>query len=109
MIGDLIKMLGAIGKGLTKPSPAVAREMVNGVGVSTVLTSDMGYETALIDSKGTHPVERYETEDQAKEGHIKWTGRIREGWLGVIEIGYGEIITDKMIKLVPFPEETKNE
>ena len=44
----------------------------NGIGVSTVLTSDCGYETALLDGSGAHPVERYETREEAIKGHEKW-------------------------------------
>lgn len=44
----------------------------NGVGVSTVFTSDEGYETALLDNNGVHPVERYESKEEAETGHRKW-------------------------------------
>jgi len=44
----------------------------SGIEVSTANTSDEGYETALLDKNGTHPVERYITKDEAKKGHEKW-------------------------------------
>lgn len=43
-----------------------------GIEVSTAYSSDEGYETALIDTNGTHPVERYETREDAVRGHYKW-------------------------------------
>ncbi|RLI63013.1 MAG: hypothetical protein DRO67_06430 [Candidatus Asgardarchaeum californiense] len=44
----------------------------NGIEVSTVYTSDEGYETAIIDNAGVHPVERYSDIETAKKGHKKW-------------------------------------
>ncbi len=44
----------------------------NGLIVSTVLTFDEGYETAIIDNKGTYPIERYPNEAAAKLGHAKF-------------------------------------
>lgn len=44
----------------------------SGIEVSTAYTSDEGYETALMDSHGVHPVERYGTRGQAEIGHKKW-------------------------------------
>jgi len=43
-----------------------------GIIVSTAHTSDEGYETALLDSNGVHPVERYSLEEEALKGHYKW-------------------------------------
>ena len=41
--------------------------------VSTVLTSDLGvYETAILDKESAHPVERYDTREQAEKGHAYW-------------------------------------
>lgn len=44
----------------------------SGIDVSTAYTSDEGYETALLDSNGVHPVERYGTRQDAEDGHKKW-------------------------------------
>lgn len=44
----------------------------NGIIVSTAFTSDEGYETALIDRSGAHPVERYGDKQEAINGHSKW-------------------------------------
>ena len=46
----------------------------NGVGVSTAWTVDEGYETALLDTNGVHPVERYPDLERAKIGHQYWVG-----------------------------------
>lgn len=54
-------------------SNPIGRDILdNGLIVSTVDTSDMGPETAIIDKNGAHPVERYETVELAEEGHAKW-------------------------------------
>ncbi len=47
------------------------------VGVSTVKTADFGYETALLDKNGAHPVERYKNLELAKTGHKKWVRKSR--------------------------------
>ena len=44
----------------------------DGIGVSTCWTSDFGYETALLDANGAHPVERYKSKEDAKAGHNQW-------------------------------------
>ena len=56
-----------------------------GIGVSTAYTSDEGYETALLDTNGTHPVERNETREQAEKGHKKW--------VKFAKLGKGKVIT----------------
>lgn len=43
-----------------------------GLKFSTMNTPDMGYETAIEDAKNIYIVERYRTEDEALNGHIKW-------------------------------------
>lgn len=48
-----------------------------GVGVSTVLTRDEGYETAILDKDGAHPVERYATREEAVAGHQRWVEGVR--------------------------------
>lgn len=40
--------------------------------LSTAYTSDEGYETAIIDFNGVHPVERYSNKEKAIKGHSKW-------------------------------------
>jgi hypothetical protein len=48
------------------------RTEINGLIVSTVLTYDMGWETAIVDAKKARPVERYGSEEQATAGHERW-------------------------------------
>lgn len=77
------------------------KETVHGIIVSTALTSDCGYETAVGDKgENFHPVERYDTQEEAFKGHTEWVKRIQDGqrsftklgWLGIIEDGYETII-----------------
>jgi hypothetical protein len=53
-------------------SRKIGRDEVNGLEVSTCDTSDEGYETAILDSEGVYPVERYSTKKAAIRGHKKW-------------------------------------
>ena len=51
----------------------VEPEMNKGVGVSTCYMDDIEqYETALVDEVGIHPVQWYETKQEAIEGHWRW-------------------------------------
>lgn len=71
----------------------------NGIGVSTAYTSDEGYETALLDANGIHPVERYEDRNLAEEGHERWVLRAKK-IRKVNKIGgFGGMIEDEIIKL----------
>ena len=77
----------------------------NGIGVSTANTPDEGYETALLDSNGIHPVERYKTKKNALLGHKKWIKFANDkknknvnklgGLTGLVE---NELITLKRVK-----------
>ena len=68
--------MGLIGNALNmRPLKMLGRilpEKNNGIGVSTVLSSDEGYETALLDKTGAHPVQRYRSRASALKGHKKW-------------------------------------
>lgn len=50
----------------------VARDVVAGLTISTAYTSDAGYETAILDKNGVHPVERYDSQELSVLGHAKW-------------------------------------
>ena len=70
----------------------IGKEEVNGVEVSTAYTSDCGYETAILDANGVHPVERYETKKDAEIGHKKWIKKAmtiktvtKLGWMGLCD------------------------
>lgn len=53
-------------------------ELPNGLVVSTMLTSDCGYETAIIDAVCVTPVERYPSIEQAEAGYAVWEKRAAE-------------------------------
>ena len=72
----------------------------NKIGISTAYTTDMGYETALLDSNGVHPVERYINKEEALKGHVKWCLFAKSGKdKKIIKLGYGELIEDREIIL----------
>lgn len=50
----------------------IGRDEVGGVIVSTILTPDAGYETAILDEEKAMPVERYGDATAAKIGHLEW-------------------------------------
>ena len=54
------------------PGERVDKDTVRGITVSTVCTSDYGYETAMCDCENVCPVERYKTKELAVLGHMKW-------------------------------------
>jgi hypothetical protein len=73
----------------------------NGIGVSTCLTSDCGYETALLDGTGTHPVERYSDRDAAEAGHQKWVVFAKEATgKSITKLGYPGLVENEIIVLV---------
>lgn len=80
-------------------SRKVARDEVNGLEVSTAYTSDYGYETAILDQNGAHPVERYLDKSAAIVGHAIWLEYAKTA-TGVIELGAWGIIPDKEITLI---------
>lgn len=70
-----------------------ARDLVDGLVVSTCWANDEGFETAIIDVHKTYPVQRYTTEEQALEGHAEWVKKAetleqvdRLGWLEFDEL-----------------------
>lgn len=69
-----------------------------GVGVSTAFTSDAGYETALLDENGVHPVERYKSKQDSKVGHKKWVEKSHE-LKTVTKLGMIGVSGDITIKL----------
>jgi hypothetical protein len=77
----------------------VARTEVNGLQVSTAYTSDMGYETAILDAEGAHPVERYGSREDAIKGHEKWL-EIAKTAETVVKLGWGGWTDDEEITLI---------
>ena len=56
----------------------VDRTKINGLIISTAFSSDCGYETAVIDAVAVYPVERYQSREDAIEGHKKWCQSSKE-------------------------------
>lgn len=76
-----------------------------GVGVSTAWTPDEGYETALLDARGSHPVERYKTKKEAVKGHARWV-KVAPNMPKVIKMGTSDgVIENKTIELLPLTTE----
>ena len=85
----------------------IGREEVNGFVISTAYTSDEGYETAIIDKNGVHPVERYSDIVEAKEGHQKWIKKAKKFKTEdeVIKLGaWSGLVEDEKIKLLKVNE-----
>lgn len=89
-------------QGMTSPSLPIARTTLdNGVIVSTVDTPDQGPETAIIDSNGAHPVERYESVQAAEIGHAKWSAKAANFSNGdkITMLGYGGLVDPEEVTL----------
>jgi hypothetical protein len=91
-IGTLMSLLKA---GVQPPRTEPHRTEVGDILVSTVETSDAGWETALAFDGEFHPVERYEDEGTAMKGHSEWVERC-PGLTEVTMIGYGTIPDEKV-------------
>lgn len=70
-----------------------------GIGVSTAYSSDEGYETALLDKNGVHPVERYENKSDAEIGHKKWVSKSKRIKTVIKLGGFGGLVDNKRIVL----------
>ena len=101
-LDDIGKMLGSITTGLQGNIDIIERTDLDGFVVSTINTSDMGPETAIIDENGTHPVARYKNVKTAKLAHIGWVTRIKTGERRFVKLGYGVTIDEENITIEPF-------
>ena len=83
------------------PPPTLAVDEAGGLVVSTVKSWDLGYETALIDANpdGPYPVERYETEEEARAGHARWV-LAAPGLTTIVKLGYMDVVADERVTLV---------
>ena len=72
----------------------IGRTKIFGFVVSTVISSDYGPETAIVDSNGPLVVERYLTRDLAEQGHLRWLESLRTGLAYV-----RDLTTDEIFKL----------
>ncbi len=78
----------------------IGKEEINGFEISTMWTPDEGYETAIIDENGAHPVERYKNVKKAVIGHKKWIKKIKLGKRKIKQIGWSDMkFMDKEIIL----------
>ena len=88
------------------PARKLRRDRVGGFVVSTVLTNDQGWETAVLGAGGAHPVQRYDSEDQAEEGHAAWMMRLQVPPTTVLQLGgLGGLVEDEEVVLKPMLEE----
>lgn len=76
----------------------LGRTEVGTLTVSTAYTTDCGYETAIIDKNGVHPVERYDSKAEAELGHEKWC-KEAETVTEVIKLGWGDWVDDEKITI----------
>jgi len=83
-------------------------EKNGGIGVDTAYTSDEGYETALLDANGVHPVERYTSKAKALAGHRKWVKKAKT-IKKVTKLGWSGVIADEKITLKPYLSQTKGD
>ena len=60
----------------------------NGLIVSTCITTDCGWETAVVDCAGTHPVQRYKSLVDAEKGHARWVNIATASPVRIIRIRY---------------------
>ena len=81
-------------------SRKIKRTDVNGVTVSTADSSDEGYETAIIDVNGVHPVERYSSKKAAISGHEHWCKKAETIKVITKLGGFGGVVGDSIINIV---------
>ncbi len=93
------KMMRALDPNSYSP---VQRTDVDGYTISTVNTPDHGYETAVVDIKGAHPVERYPDRAAAELGHKKWVYQVSE-LTDIIILGWMDIVPPEPYTLVKDP------
>lgn len=95
---DIFKLIIGLHCPNKTPEGTVGRDEIDRLIISTVFTSDMGYETAVIDSVGAHPVERYPDKEHAIRGHARWC-MIIVGKTEIFELGYGSLLGEERIIL----------
>lgn len=99
MIKDVLKVMDAIEsmKGNLEERK-LGRTEIGKITVSTVYTPDMGYETAILDSNGVYPVERYTSKELASKGHEVWVEKAPT-LTEVTQLGYGSLADEETVKL----------
>lgn len=72
--------------------------------ISTVNTEDAGPETAICDAEHARPVERYNSLQEAEEGHEKWVEWCKKNekkeTVKIKELGYGDFCEPQETTLV---------
>lgn len=99
---SLSKLLqfGIVGQSAPLSERKVARDKVDGFTISTAYTEDQGYETAIGDTHGNyHPVERYDTKQEAVKGHPKWIEFIEKGERDITQLGYDDVVKAEKMTL----------
>ena len=92
-------MMGAIWNAMAPPEQ-LGKSFVNGFGVSTVNSHDLGWETAVCREGGKwHPVERYFTREEAEAGHVRWQQRAEAGLTTVLDLGYPDYVDAEEVEL----------
>jgi hypothetical protein len=91
--------LSDFGRAVTQPvDPAEMRvgldKLPNGLEVSTTLTNDCGYETAIIDAEEIIPVERYPDLEAAQAGHKKWVEEMAKSPKTIQKLPWCAIVPD---------------
>lgn len=95
-------MLSRILNAMNYAPHRIGKDCVNGLTVSTVLTPDYGYETAIGDKHNWYPVERYPDMKTAKSGHVKWCARAKTIKRVLALGGLGGLVPDKVVTLVRY-------
>ncbi len=99
---SLFNILGAIDEMAKQPlqDRQLGCDVVKNFTISTVLTADMGHETAIKDKTGKFfPVERYPSEEEALLGHSKWVDFIKNGNRNIVKLEYKGIEDSENITL----------
>jgi hypothetical protein len=94
-----IKMIKSISSGGIK---SLSKTKRYGLTISTIWISDLGYETAIFDMVGAHPVERCESKKEALVNHEKWVNKSNR-LVTILKLGYpNSSIKDEEITLKRF-------
>lgn len=100
MLFELIKTFGdPVGSSKFARRNTIGKNNVNGLIISTVVTVDLGPETAIIDKNGTYPVQRYNDKVDAEKGHAEWVEKAKT-IKKATKLGYPGITEDEEITLV---------
>lgn len=94
---DIFKFIVSLGQ----PIEVVKQTILeNRLEVSTVKTSDKGFETAICDSENVYPVQRYDSKEEAVSGHAMWIGIAKGMKHGdeITRLGWS-IIPDKIVTI----------